>query len=79
MACHGVVLLPLSEESAEYFESGTDSLLYSSCDEAYDLMKFYLANDDLLEKIRDNAYAKIKRDFTMEERLRTIERTINDN
>lgn len=79
MACHGVVLLPLSEESAEYFESGTDSLLYSSCEEAYDLMKFYLANDDLLEKIRDNAYAKIKRDFTMEERLRTIERTINDN
>ncbi|MDD6551577.1 MAG: DUF3880 domain-containing protein [Lachnospiraceae bacterium] len=79
MACHGVVLMPLSEENAEYMSNGTDSLLYSSYDEAYELMKFYLANDDLLEKIRDNAYEKARRDFTMEERLRNIERTIHDN
>ena len=79
MACHGVVMLPSAEEAAEYFNNGEDCLIYSSYEEAYALMKFYLDHDDLLKQIRENAYEKITHDFTMEERLRTIERTIYDN
>ena len=77
MACHGVVMMPVSEETMEYLENGVDSILYSSDEEAFDLMKFYLSHDDALKQIRENAFKKVKSDFTIEERLLTIERTIN--
>ena len=77
MACHGVVMMPVSEETSEYLESKVDSLIYSSDEEAFDLMRFYLSHDEALEQIRENAFKKVKRDFTIEERLRTIERIID--
>ncbi|MGN0241782.1 MAG: DUF3880 domain-containing protein [Candidatus Weimeria sp.] len=77
MACHGVVMMPVSEETLEYFENGADSLLYSSDEEAFEMMKFYLSHDDALERIRDNAFKKVKSAFNMEDRLRTIERTLD--
>lgn len=79
MACHGVVMMPLSEETAEYFENGTDSLLYSSDEEAFELMRFYLSHDSEIDRIRENAYEKIRTDFSFEKRLDTMARILKEN
>ena len=79
MACHGVVMMPVSEETMEYLENGVDSLLYSSDEEAFEMMKFYLSHDDALEQIRENAFKKVRSDFTIEERLQTMVKTLNEN
>ena len=43
------------------------------------MMKFYLSHDDALEQIRENAFKKVRSDFTIEERLQTMVKTLNEN
>ena len=66
-------------ETARGVENGVDSLLYSSDEEAFEMMKFYLSHDDALEQIRENAFKKVRSDFTIEERLQTMVKTLNEN
>ena len=78
MACHGLVLLPASEEAYEYLSNGTDSLIYSSYDEAFELMKYYAAHDTEADAIRQKAFEKASNEFSMEHRLQQIEKAIRD-
>lgn len=78
MACHGLVLLPASEEAYEYLSNGTDSLIYSSYDEAFELMKYYAAHDTEADAIRLKAFEKASNEFSMEHRLQQIEKAITD-
>ena len=78
MACHGLVLLPASEEAYEYLSNGTDSLIYSSYDEAFELMKYYAAHDTEADAIRQKAFEKASNEFSMEHRLQQIEKAITD-
>ncbi|MDD6380974.1 MAG: DUF3880 domain-containing protein [Lachnospiraceae bacterium] len=78
MACHGLVLLPASEEAYEYLSNGTDCLIYSSYDEAFELMKYYAAHDTEADAIRQKAFEKASNEFSMEHRLQQIEKAITD-
>lgn len=72
MACHGLVMLPASEEAYEYLSNGSDCLIYSSYEEAYELMKYYTSHDSEASLIREKAYERVVCDFSMEDRLARI-------
>lgn len=78
MASHGLVMLPATEEAYEYFENGADSIIYSSYEEAFDLMKFYLRKQADTIPMKERAYKKAKSEFSMEHRLKQIEEKLDD-
>lgn len=71
MASHGFLLCNAQSELLEYFDSN-DCAMYSSYEEAFDLMRFYLNNDTAREKCVENAYEKIKAGFRMDDRIKMI-------
>lgn len=64
MGSKGVLLSNYQPELAEYFEDGTDVIMYSSMEEAVDKSDFYLRNDELRKQIAMNGYRKVKDIFT---------------
>ena len=76
MACHGLVMLPASEEAYEYLSNGWDCLIYSSYDEAFELMKHYTAHNTEVAAMKEKAYEKATTEFSMEHRLQQIKDAI---
>ena len=76
MACHGLVMLPASEEAYEYLSNGEDCLIYSSYDEAFELMKHYTAHNTEVAAMKEKAYEKATTEFSMEHRLQQIKDAI---
>lgn len=64
MGSKGVLLSNYQPELAEYFEDGTDVIIYSSMEEAVEKADFYLKNDALRKQIAMNGYQKVKDIFT---------------
>ena len=56
----------------EYMHPGIDCEVYESLEDAYYKTEFYLKNDELRQKIAQNGLELVKRDFTFEDRIKTL-------
>lgn len=72
MGAGGVLLSNFQPELAEYFEDGTDVIMYSSMEDAIDKADFYLRNDSLREKIAASGYLRVSEEFTYPSRIRQM-------
>lgn len=72
MGCGGFVLTNYQQEIAEYFENGEECVIYSDLGDMFEKAKFYLANEEERKRVATNGFQKVKRDFTFEERLKTM-------
>lgn len=72
MASGGVLLSNFQPELAEYFEDGTDVIMYSSMEDAVDKSDFYLKHDTLRKKIAENGHQKTLSAFSYPERIEQI-------
>ena len=54
MGAKGVLLSNYQPELAEYFEDGTDCIMYSSIEEAFEKADYYIKHDDIREQIQKN-------------------------
>lgn len=72
MGCGGFLLTNYQHEIAEFFVPDNEVVFYSSIDEAVEKTKFYLAHDDIRQKIAQNGFNKIDSHFTYEVQLKKI-------
>ena len=72
MGSGGFLLSNYQPELEEYFANSVDFVSYGSMDEAVELAKYYLVNDDTRIKIAQSGYEKVKANFTYEKQLETI-------
>ena len=56
----------------EYFEEGTDYVMYDGPDDLIDKCKYYLEHDDKRKSIAINGHNKIKAHHTYEMRFKDI-------
>lgn len=69
LACGAFLLSNFQPELAEWFEDGKEVAMYSSMEEAYDKMKYYLAHDSEREKIAAAGYEIVKEEFNYKKQL----------
>lgn len=75
MACHGVLFTNYQEDLFLELEEDKDMIVFYSTEDAVEKAKFYLAHEDLCEKIRTNGYKKMKDCFNYSRRLNYIFKT----
>ena len=68
MACNQVVITYYMEELKDYFDIGSEILCYRTEEELFELIEYYLNNEDELEKIRTNGYRRFLKEHTYEKR-----------
>lgn len=76
MGCHSFLLCNYQAELAEMFENHKDCAIYSSIEEAVDLVDYYLNHEVERKRIVQNGYMKVKKEFTYESRMRQIFETL---
>lgn len=72
MGCNGFVLTNYQEEIAEHFINDEECVIYSDLSDLFEKAKFYLENEEIRKKIANKGFERVKKDFTFEERLKTI-------
>lgn len=72
MGSGGFLLSNYQPELEEYFANSVDFVSYGSMDEAVELAKYYLKNDEARIKIAQSGYEKVKANFTYEKQVETI-------
>jgi spore maturation protein CgeB len=65
-----------TDEIAEFYELGREIETYQSEEELVDKMRFYLANSDAAERLREAGYRRAIRDHTWTQRFRQLFREI---
>lgn len=69
MGAGGVLLSNYQPELAEYFEDGTDLILYESMEDAIAKADFYLKHEELRKQIAQNGHDKVKKEFSYPKRI----------
>lgn len=72
LACGGFLITNYQEQLSECFEAGTDLEIYSSEEELFDKIRFYLKNDNIRQKIAQNGREKVKNNHTYRIRMEQI-------
>lgn len=72
MGCGGFVLCNYQEELTEHFMPGEECVVYQNLEELYMLADYYLKHEEERRRIAMAGFEKVKRDFTFEERLKTM-------
>ena len=70
--CGSLLLTQDFEEIAEYFIPGEEIITYQDANDAYEKIKYYLANEDEREKIAKKGYERVLREHTWEKRFSYI-------
>lgn len=76
LGCGGFLLTNYRAELTDYLVPGEDFDYFSDIDELKEKCSFYLAHDDLRQKIAQNGYEKISSFHTYQNRLMTIIKNI---
>ena len=74
----GFVLSNYQPEVAEYFVDGEEVVMYESIEDAFEKADFYLKNDEIRNKIAQNAHRKVSEEFTYNKRLEQILNTVTN-
>ena len=77
MGCGGFVLSNYQEELAEYFVPGEECVIYESLEDLYEKVRFYLNNDAERRRVAHNGFEKVKRDFSFDDRIKTMFKDYN--
>ena len=72
MGCGGFLLSSFQPELYEYFEDGTECVMYTSLQDAVEKAAFYLQNEELRKQIAAAGVARIERDFSYEDRIEKL-------
>lgn len=72
MGAGGVLLSNYQPELAEYFEDGTDLILYESMEDAIAKADFYLKHEELRKQIAQNGHDKVKKEFSYPKRIEEL-------
>ncbi len=72
MSCGGFLITNYQEELMEYFEPGTDLVIYEDVKDLAVKTEYYLAHDDLRRKIAQNGHDKVAQLFGFTKRLESI-------
>lgn len=72
MGAGGVLLSNYQPELAEYFEDGTDLILYESMEDAIAKADFYLKHEELRKQIARNGHDKVKKEFSYPKRIEEL-------
>ena len=75
MGAGGFLLSNYQEELDLNFENGVEMVLYESIEDAVEKTAFYLENEELREKISSRGQEKVLKEYTMQQRLRTMFKT----
>ena len=76
MGCRGFVLTNYQEEIADLFVPGEEIEFYSDREELIEKCRYYLAHDDIREKIAENGYRKVRENYTYTHRIMTMLRAV---
>lgn len=76
MGCGGFLLTNYQEELAEILVPGEDYDYFGDCDELIDKCRFYLAHDDIRQKIARSGYEKVKQNHSYINRIDAMVRTL---
>lgn len=76
MGAGGVLFSNYQPELAEYFEDGTDVIMYESIEDAFAKAEYYLNNCDELGKIAACGHDKVKKYFDYSSRIEELLRVI---
>ena len=68
VACNQVVITSYMEELKDYFKIDEEIICYKCEEELYEKIKYYLLNEDKLEKIREKSYRNFLKNHTYEKR-----------
>lgn len=68
----GFLLTNYQEELLEHFIPEEELVIYDSLEDAVEKANFYLAHEQLRESIAKKGLAKVARDFTYEDRIKTL-------
>lgn len=72
MGCGGFLLSSFQPELYEYFEDGTECVMYTSLQDAVEKAAFYLQNEELRKQVAAAGVARIERDFSYEDRIEKL-------
>lgn len=72
MGAGGTLLAGWQPELAEYFENGTDLILYESMEDAIAKADFYLRHEDLRRQIALNGFEKVKENFNYPKQIAAL-------
>ena len=72
LGCGGFLLTNYQPEIAEFFEDGTDLVMYTSLQDAAEKCDYYLEHEDERRQIAKNGYEKVKQFFGYESRLKEM-------
>ena len=72
LGCGGFLLSNYQPEVVEYLEPGKEVAIYSSIEEAVNLVDYYLRHEEERVRIAKAGYEKIKKEFTYRDRLDKI-------
>lgn len=70
--CGGFVLSNYQTELGEYFKFGEECEIYENLEDLYLKTEFYLTHEELRREIAKRGQERVKRDFSFEDRMRTI-------
>lgn len=72
MGCHGALLTNYQKDFDDHFKDGENVIFYSSAVEALEKANFYIAHDDLRQKIADNGYETVKKYYDYPVRIKEM-------
>ncbi len=72
LSCGGFCLTNYRDEIAEYFIDGEDLVIYYDLNDLKEKIAFYLANDDIRQKIAENGHKKAIAEFNIDDRLKEM-------
>lgn len=79
MGCGGFVMTNYQEEIDELFTEGRNIVSFKNIDELLDKTRYYLAHDDLRERIGINGYLIVRDHYNHASRLKEIIRIVQAN
>lgn len=72
MGCGGFLLSNYQEELAEYFRIDKECVVYESIEDMFLKAKYYLEHEEERERVAQNGFERVKRDFTFCDRLKKM-------
>lgn len=72
LACGGFLITNYQPEIAEYFEDGKDLVIFSDFKDLCEKIDYYLANPAEREMIAQNGLSKVRKLFSLEEKVKQI-------
>ncbi len=79
MGSGGFLMTNFHMGMAEAFEDGKEFVMYHCVEEAVDLAGYYLEHDDQRQKIAENGFAKMEKEYRYRDRILALKKSVVDH